>query len=194
MINQLNIRRSLPLGLACLWLAGAWTPGLVAAEKRSGVGEYQVKATFLYNFTQFTDWPDGAFSSTNAPIVIGIVGEDPFGSTLDDVVRGEVVRGHPLVVKRLRADEDLRSCHVLFISRSEKERHAAILTGLHGHPVLTVSETDRFLENGGVVNLLMVKDRVRFEINSSATDRAGLKISSKLLNLATRVVKTGRER
>ena len=81
-----------------------------------------VKAAFIYNFTKFTDWPANAFPSAAAPLVIGIVGEDPFGKTIDDVVNGEVVRDRPLVVKRLRADGDLRSCHVLFISRSEKDR------------------------------------------------------------------------
>ena len=174
-------RRQWLLGLACLWLAAGWA---AAAESSAGVGEYQVKAAFLYNFTKFTDWPPRAFASTNVPIVIGIVGEDPFGQTLDDLVRGEVVRGRPLVVKRLRADEDLRSCHVLFISRSEKERLPALLSQLRGFPVLTVGDFNDFAQQGGMVNLLLVNKTVKMEINQAAAEEVGLQMSSKLLKLA----------
>ena len=131
-------RRKWLVGLACLGLAGGWA---AAAGNEAGMGEYQVKAAFLFNFTKFTDWPPSAFASATAPIVIGIVGEDPFGSTMDDVVRDEVVRERKLVVKRLRADEDLESCHVLFISRSEKERLPAVFNRLKGHPILSVGDS-----------------------------------------------------
>ncbi|MSU57808.1 MAG: YfiR family protein [Pedosphaera sp.] len=178
-------RRKWLLGLACLWLAGGWADG---EEKSAGVGEYQVKAAFLYNFTQFTDWPASAFASTNAPIVIGIVGEDPFGKTMDEVVSGEVVRGRLLVLKRLGADEDLRGCHVLFISRSAKERLPAMLSQLKGSPVLTVSDLNGFGQQGGMVNLLLVNKTVKMEINQAAAEEAGLQISAKLLKLA-RIVK-----
>lgn len=169
------------LGLVCLWLARGLP---AAAESGASVGEYQVKAAFLYNFTQFTDWPPSAFSATNAPFVIGIVGEDPFGKTMDAVVSGEVVRGRPLVVKRLRADEDLRSCHVLFISRSEQERLTTVLSQLKGSSVLTVSDINGFAQEGGMVNLLMVQKAVKLEINQAVAEEAGLQISAKLLNLA----------
>jgi hypothetical protein len=174
-------RRQWLVGLACLWLAGGWA---AAAESSGGVGEYQVKAAFLYNFTKFTDWPPGAFPSNNAPLVIGIVGEDPFGQVLDDLVRGEVVRGRPLVVKRLRADEDLRSCHVVFICRSEKERLPALLSRLKGSPVLTVGDFNGFAQQGGMVNLLLVNKTVKMEINQAPAVEAGLQLSSKLLKLA----------
>jgi hypothetical protein len=153
------------------------------------VSEYQIKAAFLYNFTQFTDWPASTFSATNAPIVIGIVGEDPFGNIMDEVVRGEMVRGHPLVIKRLRADEDLRSCHVLFISRSEKDRLPALLSQLKGSPVLTVSDINEFAQEGGMVNLLLANNTVKLEINQAKAEEAGLQISAKLLRLA-RIVKS----
>jgi YfiR/HmsC-like len=169
------------VGLACLWLAGGWAAG---DEKSGGVGEYQVKAAFLYNFTKFTDWPASAFSSTNAPLVIGILGDDPFGPMLDEVVRGEVVRAHPLVVKRLGADEDLRSCQILFISRSEKHRLPALLSQLKGSPVLTVSDASDFAEQGGMVNFRLVQKTVKLEINQAATEAASLQISGKLLKLA----------
>ncbi len=176
------------LALACLGLAGGWAAG---QDKSASVSEYELKAAFIYNFTQFTDWPPGAFSSTTAPLVIGIVGDDPFGKTMDDLVRGEVVRKHPLVLKRLRVDEELRGCHLLFISRSEKERLPALLNQLKGSPVLTLSDVDGFAQQGGMVNLLLVNKNVKMEINQAAAGEAGLQISSKLLNLA-RIVKTQR--
>ena len=183
-------RRKGLVALACLWLGGwqAW-----GAESSAVVGEYQVKAVCLYNLTQFTDWPPGIFSSNNAPMVIGIVGEDPFGETIDAVVSGEVVRGHPLVVKRLRADQDLQGCQVLFISRSEKNRLPELLKRLKGSPVLSVGEVGGFAEQGGMVNLLVPDKTVKIEINQAAAEQAGLKISSKLLKLAHLVLNNPHE-
>lgn len=181
-----NCRKWL-IRLFCFWLLASRV-AVFAAEKSPGMAEYQVKAAFLFNFTKFTDWPASAFTSTNAPMVIGILGDDPFGKTLEDAVTGEVVQDHPLVFKRLRADEDLRGCHVLFISRSEKDRVAKVLEKLKGSPVLTAGDTKDFAERGGIVNLLLVQDTVKLEINQSAAEEAGLKISAKLLKLA-RIVK-----
>jgi hypothetical protein len=169
------------LGFVCLWLAGSW---VAASEPSAGVGEYQVKAAYLYNLTKFTDWPASAFASNTAPMVIGVVGEDPFGKTMDDAFRGEIVRDHPLVVKRLRRDEDLRSCHVLFISYSEKERLPELLEKLKGSPVLTVSDAGDFVERGGMVNFFLVQKTVKMEINQAAVEEASLQISAKLLKLA----------
>ena len=173
-------RRQWLVGLACLWLAG----GVADGEDRSGVSEYQLKAAFLYNFTQFTEWPADAFATADAPIVIGIVGEDPFGKTLDDAVRGEVVRGRPLVVQRFRADEDIGRCHILFIGRSEKERLRAVLIQLQGRPVLTVSDMNDFALEGGIVHLQLANKSVKLEINQAVAEEAGVQISAKLLRLA----------
>lgn len=174
------------MGLACLWLAAG---GVAGEEKGRGVSEYQVKAAFIFNFTKFTDWPTNASAPPNTPIVIGIVGQDPFGNTLDDVVSGESVRGRPLVVKRLRVEEDLRSCHLLFISRSEKDRLPALLSRLKGSPVLTVGDFDGFANQGGMVNLLLIQKSVKIDINQAAAEEAGLQISAKLLKLA-RIVRS----
>ena len=187
MQSRLTTRRKWLLrltGLLCL--AGAWA---AAADTSPVAGEYQVKAAFLYNFTKFTNWPPGAFSSATAPLIIGILGEDPFGQTMDDIVRGETVGERSLVVKRLRANDDLRACHLLFISRSEKERLPAVLSQLKGSPVLSVSEINGFAEQGGMVNLLLANKTVRIEINQAAAAQAGLQISAKLLKLA-RLVKS----
>jgi hypothetical protein len=181
-----KICRNWLVGVVCLCLAGG---GAAGDEKSAAVGEYQVKAAFLYNFTQFTDWAASAFPATNSPIIIGITGEDPFGSTIDEAVRGEVVRGRTLIVKRLRADEDLRSCHVVFISRSEKEKVPRILDQLKGSPTLTVSDLSGFAQQGGMINLLLVNKAVKLEINQAVAEAAGLQISAKLLKLA-RIVRS----
>jgi hypothetical protein len=171
---------------ACLCLA----VGCVAAADTSPVaGEYQVKAAFLYNFTKFINWPPAAFASPSAPMVIGILGEDPFGQTMDDIVRGEAVGSRPLALKRLRFGDDLRGCHVLFISRSEKEHLPAIWSQLKGSPVLSVGEINGFAEEGGMVNLLLANKTVKIEINQGTAEQAGLQISAKLLKLA-RLVKS----
>jgi hypothetical protein len=178
-------RRTWLLGLVGLWLAGACT---ASADTGAAASEYQVKATFIYNFTKFTDWPSSAFTSPKAPIVIGILGEDPFGPTMEAVFRGETLAGRPFMIKRLGAEDDLRKCHLLFISRSEKDRLPALLNQLKGSSVLTVSEINGFAERGGMINLTVSNKSVKVEINQAAAEQAELQISAKLLKLA-RLVK-----
>jgi hypothetical protein len=150
--------------------------------------EYQFKAVFLFNFAQFVKWPETAFTSADAPIVIGIVGDDPFGQVLDETLRDEVVHNRKFIVKRFAASDELRGSNILFISSSEKDRIPAILAGLRGTPVLTVSEVDEFCQNGGIINFYLQDNKVKFEVNPDAAERGGLKFSSKMLNLA-RIVK-----
>lgn len=170
-----------------LWLAGG---GLALAQATPKLTEYQVKAGYLYYFTQFIDWPTNAFASADAPIVIGIVGENPFGNTLDELVKakGEIVRGHPLIIRRLNPGDDLQSCQILFICRNEKEQLPALLQKLKGSPVLTVGDDNGFADQGGMVNFMLVQEKVKLEINPAAAEEAGLQISAKLLKLA-RIVK-----
>lgn len=186
MTRRRTDRRKWLLALTCLWLAIGWA---VPADSPAASSEYQVKAAFLYNFTKFTDWPTNAFTNSNDPIVIGIVGDDPFGQTLDGVVRGEMVGSRPLVVKRLRTGDDLAGCQVLFLSRSEKDRLPELLGQLKARPVLTVSDISGFAELGGMVNLQLVSKTVKLEINQVVAETGGLQISAKLLKLA-RLVKT----
>lgn len=145
--------------------------------------EYQIKAVFLFNFLQFVKWPPEAFPEPDTPLRIGVLGEDPFGSALDEVVRDETVRDRPLVVQRSRRLEDLQDCHLLFISRSESRRIEEILSQLRGRPVLTVSEIDGFARQGGVIAFYPEGKKVRFEINADAGRHAELKLSSQLLSL-----------
>lgn len=166
--------------------------GAISAENNAGVSEYQLKGAFLYNFTKFIDWPTNAFPSPDAPLVIGIVGDDPFGKTMDDLVRNDVIRNHPLVIKRLRAGDDLRTCHILFISRSETRRLPQLLDQLKGSPVLTVGDMGGFAEQGGMINLQVMEKTMRLEINQTIATEAGLQISSKLLKLS-RIVNQSRD-
>ncbi len=146
--------------------------------------EYQVKAAYLFNFLKFVEYPSDSFADPLAPIVIGVVGEDPFGSALPQVVTGKTVQGRDLVIRIYRAGEDLRGAHILFISASERKRLPMILSSLHGSSVLTVADMEGFLDAGGMIQFLSENDRVRFAINVDATSRAKLKMSSKLLSLA----------
>lgn len=151
--------------------------------------EYQVKAAFLYNFAKFVDWPEEALSN-DAAFVIGILGEDPFGRALDEAVAGKTVRDMPILVKRISRIEEAAGAHILFIANSEAGNASRFVKQLSRAPVLTVSDSDHFAERGGMVQLEMEQNRVRFAINVAAVERAGLKPSSQLLKLA-RIVPEG---
>lgn len=166
----------------CLHLAGA--PGIQA---QNTLPEYQVKAAYLFNFLKFVEWPADAFADSLAPIVIGIVGDDPFGEVLPQVTVGKTVQGRDLVIHRYHDGENLRGCHILFIDASERKRLPQILAALRGSSVLTVADMDEFLDEGGMIQFLSEDNHVRFAINADATMRAKLKVSSKLLSLARTV-------
>ena len=146
--------------------------------------EYQVKAAHLLNFLKFVEWPEDSFADPLAPIVIGVVGEDPFGSALPEVVIGKTVQGRDLVLRKYRVGEDLRGAHLLFISASEKKQLSQILSSLRGSSVLTVADTEGFLEAGGMIQFLNENEQVRFAINADAVNGSRLKMSAKLLRLA----------
>ena len=149
------------------------------------VREYDLKAAFLFNFAQFVEWPSEVFADDNAPIVIGILGDDPFGPVLDRIIEGETIKNRKLIVKRSRRIQDLKTCHVLFISKSEKNRIGQILTSLDDTSIFTVGEIEGFARRGGITNLFLQGNKVRFEINMEAAKRRGLKISGQLLALGT---------
>jgi len=151
-------------------------------------GEYQIKAAFLYNFAKFVEWPSGAFADANSPLIIGVLGDDPLGPSLDQTVKGKSVDGHKITVKRFSRIRDVESCQILFVCSSESGRLARAIESVKGSGVLTVSDIDRFAQRGGIVGFTMDDNKVGFEINVNAAQKASLKISSKLLKLA-RVVR-----
>ena len=146
--------------------------------------EYQIKAAFLYNFTQFVEWPAGAFANAQSPLIIGVIGDDPFGSYLDDIVRGEKVNNHPLVVQRFHRVHEIKTCHVLFVSRSEASQIEQIFSTLSGRSILTVGDFEGFALRGGMIRFIMENKKIRFRINVGVVKAAKLTISSKLLRAA----------
>jgi hypothetical protein len=145
--------------------------------------EYQVKAAFLLRFLQFVEWPENSFATTDAPIRIGILGDDPFGTVLDRMAAAEQVRNRPLVVVRSDKTAGVRDCHMIFVAASERERLAAIAQELPMEAVLTVSDIDGFAERGGIIRFFVADKKVRFEINPSVAQRQQLKLSAQLLSL-----------
>ena len=174
------------MGCVVLW---SW---LAAPAELTVAREYQVKAIFLYNFAQFVTWPATAFADERTPITIGILGDDPFGPFLKEAVRGEVIDGRALTIKRYKRVEEAIDSHLLFISKSERGHLAQILADVQGKSILTVGETEAFAHHGGIINLITVDNKVRYEINLDAARRAHLDISSKLLSLA-KIVSTERD-
>ena len=154
--------------------------------------EAQVKAVFLFNFAQFVDWPPEAIPDSQAPLIIGILGGDPFGDFLDATVRGEHRGARPFVVHRYQRVEDITRCDILFISRSAGDRPDEILSRLKNRPILTVSDADGFAERGGMIRFVTDRSRIRLQINPEAAEAAHLTISSKLLRVAEVITPTGR--
>jgi hypothetical protein len=176
-------RRFLKKSSISILLISAALTLLPVQAKPQAPTEYQVKAAFIYNFAKFVEWPEEAFKE-DRPFVIGILGEDPFGNLIDEAVAGKSVRDRKIAVIRYSKVEDAFDSHILFVSSSERENVARILKGLGSAPVLTVSDIGRFAEKGGMVELLMDQNRVRFAVNVAVVDRAGLKPSSQMLKLA----------
>ena len=173
---------SSPIGLViCAILLSS---GLNVSAQSASSREYQVKAVFLFNFAQFVEWPPEAFPEARTPLVIGILGEDPFGAYLDETVRGETVNNRPLTVQRYSQVEEIKTCHVLFISRSEAYRLEQILASLKGRNILTVGDAVGFARRGGMIRFLIEQNKIRLRVNLEAAKDANLVLSSKLLRPA----------
>ena len=152
---------------------------------------YQHKALYLFNFAKFTEWPKTAFASDDAPFVIGILGNDPFGKDLD-IIKGKTVKGRKLEVKYFKTVADVSGCQMLFISSSESNHVAEAMTALGSSSILTIAETDEFIQQSGMIKLVAEQKSsgvmtVGFEINLPAAERASLKLDTQLLKLAKRV-------
>jgi hypothetical protein len=146
--------------------------------------EYDVKAVFLFNFVQFTEWPTNAFATTNSPLVIGVLGKDPFGAILDTTIKGETFNGRTLKVQRFSRVEDVKDCHMLFVSSSEASRVGPVIEALKNRPILTVGESDGFALSGGCVRFITENSKIRLRVNLESVKRAQLTLSSKLLRVA----------
>jgi hypothetical protein len=174
--------------VACL---AVLLPG-VAARGQSGSLEYAVKATFLYKFAAFVDWPAAAFASPTSPINLCVALYDPFGSALDQAAAGQRVGERPIVVRHLAVVEPQSGCHILYLGTGAGVQAVAeALAVVHGMPVLTVTDSERDPRATGIINFLIENNRVRFEIDDREAVEDGLTISSKLLSLAVVVKPRG---
>ncbi len=167
--------------LAALALLVLCLPGLVAAEATQK--ELDVKAACLLNFARFIDWPPVPTSGEAADLVIGVLGDDPYGPILDAMVRGETVAGRHIAIHRSQHVLDLRDCQMIYISSSEKARIAGILHDLGQLPILTVSDIDGFCHAGGIIQFTRVGSKIRFMINDTVARRELLQISAQLLSV-----------
>ena len=144
----------------------------------------RVEAAFVYNFTQFVEWPADAFASKDAPFVVAIVGEDPFAGALEQAMAGKLASGRPIVVRHYASAERVEGCQLLFVPEALDDAAAAILAKAAGRPVLTVGQTDAFMREGGAIRLLVEDGRMKFQINPDVVDASKLKASAKLMKLA----------
>ncbi|MBW8910371.1 MAG: YfiR family protein [Sphingomonas sp.] len=148
--------------------------------------EDAVKASYLYKFAPFVDWPSSAFATATAPLFICIAGADPFGEALDEAVRGEKVNGHPIAVRRLGSEQPDGHCHILFAGKGESAEE--MLHAVVHQPVLTVTDRSEGV-GGGMIQFVTVEGRVRFMVDEAAAQGSGIVISSKLLGLAVSVTR-----
>jgi hypothetical protein len=146
--------------------------------------EQEVKAAMIINILRFVEWPEAAFSAPHAPIVVAIMGKDQVSESLDPMLRGKNVDGHPLEVRRLKATEDARVCQVLYIASSERRHTPSILEALGKSSTLTVSDFEDFVDEGGHIDLQLMDQRVHVIVNLRNVQDAHLKLSARLLSLA----------
>jgi uncharacterized protein DUF4154 len=190
--------RRLAILIAVFSMTLNWTASAGAqAGDASDSSEYLIKAGFIYNFAKFVEWPSTAFAEPDSPIVIGVLGTDPFGDIINHVVEGKKIGARGFVIRRfkwskeLKDSKDFKECRILFVSSSEKLHFEEIVEAVKGLPILTVGETPGFAERGGMIRLMLEDNRVRFEVNVDAAHDGNLNISSRLLTLARIIAPVG---
>lgn len=159
----------------------------IGAQPTESTDEYRVKTAFLFNFAKFVDWPDSTFANSSAPLKVCILGNDPFGSSLD-AIAAKTIKGRSLVIKRLRSVDGIKDCQMLYVSPNQLTQTAEIVHTLQKAPILTICDVEDCAEAGIMLNMLMVENRVHLEMNLDAVEHTPLKVSSQLIKL-TRIVK-----
>jgi hypothetical protein len=177
--------RAFFLVVTLFWFNLSLTLGDAVVDPKEIPLEYQVKSAFVFNFARFVSWPDGTFPTVDSPIIIGVLGRGEFLDALRHTIAGKTVEGRPLEVKKVESVETL--AHVLVLSKSEAQAFPSLLKALRGKPVLTISEAASFLKHGGMVQLSVDDDQVRFTINREPIQKAGLSASSQMLQYAKKV-------
>lgn len=184
-----------------------WLPASAGFADEAASREYQIKAAILYNVLKFVEWPQNKTPDSNEPMIIGLIGQDPFRSSFDPILEKNA-EGRPVAIRRFPGFKELentaqmepgephpqiqaiRESHLLFVCQSEQPHWGKILKSTEGHGILTVADSTGFLESGGIINLCTDDDKIRFEVNMVAARRAAIRIRSRLLRLAVRVLKT----
>jgi YfiR/HmsC-like len=182
-------RMSLPIATrlaAYVGIALAAGPATLSNADSSVPKEYKIKAAFIYNFAKFVEWPAQKLAEDRAPIVIGVLGPNPFGDELENALKGRQINGRPVVVRQFDNPEAAKTAHLLFVSLNDESK---LRRALKEYGVLTVGQSDAFARNGGIITFTFEDDKLRFEINIGAAEQAGLKISSQLQKLARNVRK-----
>lgn len=189
---RLGLRAAALAGVVVAGMAlagGLWPQVAVSAGSSDESLEYRVKAAYLLNFTRYVDWPD---SGTDNTLSICVLGSDPFGRILDATVAGRTSHGKSLRVRRVQTPAEATGCKVVFISRDTWRRSPESLKDLNRTGSLTVGESEEFARGGGIIGFVIVEETVRFVVNDQARDRAGLRISSRMLSLAAAIYGRGR--
>jgi hypothetical protein len=162
-------------------------PVLLPAKAEAPMTDTQVKALCLLNFAKYVEWPTNAFPYTNSPILIVLQGDGPFTTALQSSIKDRTIDGRRITIQVLHSGDAIPVCHILFVSSAESSREPGILKQLNGRPVLTVGEAPSFAGAGGMINFVVRNGKVRFDINMDSARKAGLRISSNLLQLADTV-------
>lgn len=175
------LKRSLLLPLLLL-------PLVSAAQDLEQLTEYRIKAAYLYRFCEYVEWPEAAFSDPSSPLVIGVLGDGRMAGDLEEIVAGRQVGGRSIDVRRLRTGDSIKGVHVLFIPRSQDWGLTGILDRAQMQSTLTITEREDFGPSAGVINFIVIEDRVRFDIALKPAKRSNLRISSRLLSVARQVI------
>jgi hypothetical protein len=181
----LGLLSAVTMSLASLILGGS---GLEVAADGNASSEYQVKAAFLFHFAQFVDWPAEAFKGADSPLTYCTLGEDPFHGALEATLNGKMIGARPVRVLHFRQVQAIQECQIVFIGTPEKKLVATMLANLSTSPILTVGDSEDFVQGGGMIGFFLEDNKVRFDINLDAAEHAKLKISARLLALAKTVV------
>ena len=175
-------------GFAVLTAALSIVGARWVSAQTSASSEYQVKAAFLFHFAQFVDWPPEAFEDAASPLTYCTAGEDPFHGALEASLNGKMIGTRPVRVIHFRQVQEIQGCQIVFLGTLDKKPISAMLANLRTSPVLTVGESESFVQGGGMIGFFLEDNKVRFDINLDAAERAKLKISARLLALAKTVI------
>lgn len=179
-MRRLTKQRVVPVLLWCT-VAALLSTALARAQETV---EYKIKAAYLLNFAKFVEWPTNRFPTQTTPIKVGVLGKDPFGKDLERIMAGRVIEGRKFEILRAEEPKQALTCHIVFVSSAERRRFPEVMEKLHNAQILTVGEHEQFVQQGGIIRFLLHQDTVRFEINPQPAEKAGLRISSKLLQIA----------